>query len=254
MSAAVVQPPCLMSWPCNSHKKRESLLGTAELRCCRRKSSNGGEKEVEQRSLRSFACLVRWKILSIQALANWSIFAAPGNRQYCSAGVFFSGFGSWLTCRRDRRCGMVFRCLRKSTRRVENSIFPLYWSRLCGEDRHCTQKNPTSLGTATEHVSTFSFPQPYSGVVTFRFLPWNGHFLGVFFRFPLILRPSQSNWSVLELGFECTRVAAFRPMNKLNLFSWTYLLFFAKNVSSGTSGTPPPPPRGEKQSKSTTLQ
>ena len=107
---------------------------------------------------------------------------------------------------------MVFRCLRKSARRVENCTFPLYWSRLCGEDRHCTPKNPTSLGTATEHVSTFSFPLPSSDVVTLRFLPWNGHFLGVFFRFPLILRPSQSNWSALEPGFECTRVAAFRPM------------------------------------------
>ena len=81
----------------------------------------------------------------------------------------------------------------KSARRVENCIFPLYWSRLCGEDRHCTPKNPTSLGTATEHVSTFSFPLPSSGVVTFRLLPWNRHFLGVFFRFHLILRPSQSN-------------------------------------------------------------
>ena len=214
---------CLLPWYshhvwCHSNaiatkKKRESLLGTAELRCWRRKSSNGGEKEVEERSLRSFACLVRWKIS--KSLANWSIFAAPGNRQYCSAGVFFRGFGSWLTCRRDPRCGMVFRCLRKSARRVENSIFPLYWSRLCGEDRHCTPKNPTSLGIATEHVSTFSFPLPSSGVVTFRFLPWNGHFLGVFFRFPLILRPSQSNWSALEPGFECTRVAAFRPMLKM---------------------------------------
>ena len=41
---------------------------------------------------------------------------------------------------------MVFRCLRKSARRVENSIFPPYWSRLCGEDRHCTQKKPNLAG------------------------------------------------------------------------------------------------------------
>ena len=35
---------------------------------------------------------------------------------------------------------MMFRCLCKSARRVENCIFPLYWSRLCAEDRHCTPK------------------------------------------------------------------------------------------------------------------
>ena len=91
-------------------------------------------------------------------------------------------------------CSDAFVSLLDELKRV---FFSLYWSRLCGEDRHCTPKNPTSLGTVTEHVSTFSFPLRSSGVVTFRFLPWNGHFLGVFFRFPLILRPSQSNWSVL---------------------------------------------------------
>ena len=73
-------------------------------------------------------------------------------------------------------------------------LFFLYTGQDCVEKIVIApKKNPTSLGTATEHVSTFSFPLPSSGVVTFRFLPWNGHFLGVFFRFPLILRPSQSN-------------------------------------------------------------
>ena len=60
--------------------------------------------------------------------------------------AFFRGFGSGLTCRRDRRCGMVFRCLRKSARRVENCIFPLYLSRLCGEDRHCTPQKTNLAG------------------------------------------------------------------------------------------------------------
>ena len=73
-------------------------------------------------------------------------------------------------------------------------VYFLYAGQDCVEKiAICTHQKPTSLGTATEHVSTFSFPLPSSGVVTFRFLPWNGHFLGVFFRFPLILRPSQSN-------------------------------------------------------------
>ena len=36
------------------------------------------------------------------------------------------------------------------------------------------------MGTATEHVSIFSFPLPSPDVVTFRFLPWSGHFLSVF--------------------------------------------------------------------------
>ena len=49
---------------------------------------------MDERSLRSFACLVRWKIS--KSLANWSIFAAPGNRQYCLAGIFFRGHNDSL--------------------------------------------------------------------------------------------------------------------------------------------------------------
>ena len=134
---------------------------------------------------------------NFQALAKWSIFAAqPWNRHYCSAGFFPCIL--IVTFRRYRRCGTVLKSFHKSARRVEDCIFPLYWSRLCGEDRHCTPppnppKNPTTLVTATEHVSTFSFPLPSFGVRAFRFLPWNEHFLGVFLRFPLILRPCHSN-------------------------------------------------------------
>ena len=118
-------------WHCGA-----SMLTKKEL--VRRRERSG-------RTVLALLC-VSCQMKNFKSLANWSIFAAPGNRQYCSAGVFFRGFGSWLTCRRDRRCGMVFRCLRKSARRVENSIFPLYWSRLCGEDRHCTQKKPNLAG------------------------------------------------------------------------------------------------------------
>ena len=58
-------------------------------------------------------------------------------------------------------------------------LFFLYTGQYCVEKIIIApKKNPTSLGTATEHVSTFSFPLPSSGVVTFRFLPWNGPLSG----------------------------------------------------------------------------
>ena len=175
------------------------------------------KRELERRRERSGRTVLALLCVSCQ-MKNFQVFGQL--EHFCGAWEppmlfcwrFFRGFGSWFTCRIDRRCVMVFRCLRKSARRVENCIFSLYGQDCVEKIVIAPQKNPTSLGTVTKHISIFSFPLPSSGVVTFRFLPWNGHFLGVFFRFPLLLRPSQSNWSVLEPGFECARVAAFRPM------------------------------------------
>ena len=53
------------------------------------------KKELERRRERSGRTVLALLCVSCQmknffgqSLANWSIFAAPGNRQYCSAGVF----------------------------------------------------------------------------------------------------------------------------------------------------------------------
>ena len=46
-----------------------------------------------------------------------------------------------------------------------------------------------------------------------KLLPWFRHFLGIFFRFPLILCPSQWYWSVLEAGFEPICVVSFHQGN-----------------------------------------
>ena len=50
------------------------------------------KKELKRRRERSGRTVLALLCVSCQmknSLANWSIFAAPGNRQYCSAGVFF---------------------------------------------------------------------------------------------------------------------------------------------------------------------
>ena len=190
-----------------------------------------------------FAYLVGWKMS--KSLASWSVFAASGNRHYCSAGFFIRGFGSWLTRRRVRRCGMVFRCLRKSVRSVETWTFSRYCSRLYGEDRHCTPKNPTSLGTTTKRVCTFSVHLPFSEVMTVRFLPWNGHFLVFFFRFPVILRPPQSKRSARRRGIRTCTCRFISPNVSLSLSlslsrNIRFLFFFSiSSVSFCSSPCPP---------------
>ena len=79
MSAAVVQPPCLMSYSNAIATKKE---GKPPWHC---RASLLTKRELERGRERSGRTVLALLCLS---LANWSIFAVPGNRQYCSAGVF----------------------------------------------------------------------------------------------------------------------------------------------------------------------
>ena len=100
------------------------------------------------------------RVLSVEkfskSLANWSIFAAPGIPHYCSAGIF------WVDLDRDvpeEEFAGVEWCSDAYVSLLEELkiVFFLY----AAQDRVekiviGPQKKPTSLGTATQHVSTFS--------------------------------------------------------------------------------------------------
>ena len=99
--------------------------------------------ELERRRERSGRTVLALLCVSCQLKILWPTGAFL--RRVRTADIvqlaFVRGFGLWFTCRRDRRCGMVFRCPRKYARRVENCIFPLYWSRLCGSSLHPKKTN-----------------------------------------------------------------------------------------------------------------
>ena len=88
------------------------------------------KKELEWRRERSGRTVLAFLCVSCQ-MKNFEVFGQLEHflRRLGTATIvqliFFRGFGWCLTRRRVPRCGMVFRCLRKSARRVESCIFPL---------------------------------------------------------------------------------------------------------------------------------
>ena len=91
---------------------------------------------------------------------------APGNRHYCSAGIF-----SWIwIVTYPKKSSQVWNCVQMPSLLEElKVVLYLYIGEDCVEKIVIApEKKP---GTATEHVSTFSFPLPSSGVETSDFCP-----------------------------------------------------------------------------------
>ena len=157
---------CLLPWYshhvwCHSNAIATKKKGKPPWHCG---ASMLTKTELERRRGRNGRTVLALLCVSCQLKIFWptgAFLRRLGTANIVQLAFFFRGFGSWLTCRRDRRCGMVLRCLRKFARRVENCIFPLYWSGLCAEDRHFTPPPPKKKQLRWEPRRSTSLLSPF---------------------------------------------------------------------------------------------